>query len=308
MATGFVRLRERERPNDRIKKGKTMFKRILPVIALTLGVTTISLGQVRQDLAPLTGAAQKAFTYFDQVEGHRFDEFLRRIRPKKLSPGLKVTALNMLSKEDLVDPSDKAQIKLCAIDPVLRYHERDSTIELKILRVHTAMTAFLAGAAILITEPALEILTSEELQAVAAHELGHEYYWGEFELARQRQRYLEIQELELRCDGIGIITLNRLGLNPESLISAIVKLDNHNQQYGSINSANYIPSEERFRFIRSMIEMTRAGNNRGAARSEQGRLSEALSNFNKAIGMDSGYALAYLNRGILLIDRKIINT
>jgi predicted Zn-dependent protease len=122
------------------------------------------------------------------------------------------------------------------------------------------MTACLAGAAILITEPALEILTSEELQAVVAHELGHEYYWGEFEMARQHQRYLEIQELELRCDGIGIITLNRLGLNPESLRSAIVKLDKHNQQYGSINSANYVSSEERFRFIRSMIVMTRAGN------------------------------------------------
>ena len=40
--------------------------------------------------------------------------------------------------------------------------------------------------------------------------------------------------------------------------------------------------------------------NRGIARTEQGRLSEALSDLNKAIGIDSGYALAYLNRGIVL--------
>src|SRR5262249_24210119 len=237
-----------------------MLKRIVLVISLTLGFTTFSLGQVRYVPAPLTGVTQKAFTYFDQVQGRRFDEFLRRIRLKKLSPELKAQVLNMLRREDLVNPSAEGRIKLLALDPILRYHERDSTIELKVLRVHTAMTAFLAGAAIIITEPALEILTAEELQAVVAHELGHEYYWGEFELARQRQRYLEIQELELRCDSIGIIPLHQLGLNPESLTSAIVKLDKYNRQYGSINSPNYVLSEDRFRFIRSMIEMTRAGN------------------------------------------------
>lgn len=299
-----------------------MFSRIVLIIALSLGLTTFSLGQIRHDSAPLTGVARKAFTYFDQVEGHRFDEFLRRISLERLSPELKVKALNMLCKEDLADPSAEGRIKLRTLDPILKYHERDSIIELRVLRVHTAMTAFLAGAAILVTEPALEILNSEELQAVVAHELGHEYYWGEFELARQHQQHLEVQELELRCDGIGIITLNRLGLNPESLSSAIAKLNQHNQQYGSVNSENYVPCEERFGFIKSMIEfsnpftrnqevmapMALAQTSRAVSATSylergnewmaKGELDRAIADYTLAIAFDARAAVAYYNRSL----------
>lgn len=118
---------------------------------------------------------------------------------------------------------------------------------------------FLAGAAVLITEPALEILTGEELQAVVAHELGHEYYWNEFEVARHNHDYSELQELELRCDGIAVVTLDHVGVNPERLISAITKLNKYNERTGSLNSPNYVAFQERRSFIRSMAELLRAG-------------------------------------------------
>jgi len=118
---------------------------------------------------------------------------------------------------------------------------------------------FLAGAAVLITEPALEILTAEELQAVVAHELGHEYYWNEFEAARHNHDYSELQELELRCDGIAVVTLDHVGVNPERLISAITKLNKYNERPGSLNSPNYVAFKERRSFIRSMAELLRAG-------------------------------------------------
>jgi predicted Zn-dependent protease len=162
----------------------------------------------------------------------------------------------MISKDDLVLPSAQGRAKLESLEPILKYHQRNSVIELRVLRAPTATAVFLAGAAVLITEPALEILTAEELQAVVAHELGHEYYWNEFEAARHHHDYSEVQELELRCDGIAVITLEHLGLDPTSLISATAKLNKHNLHPASSSpqNQNYVAFDKRVEFIHRMIE------------------------------------------------------
>lgn len=133
----------------------------------------------------------------------------------------------MLPKDDLTDPNADDLAKLKTLDHLLKYHQRDSFVELKVLRAHAATAVFLAGAAVLITEPALKLLTADEPQAVVAHELGHEYYWNRFEAARQNKNYAEVQELELRCDGIAVITLQYVGIKPENLVSAITQLNKH---------------------------------------------------------------------------------
>ena len=101
----------------------------------------------------------------------------------------------------------------------------------------------------------MKLLTVEELQAIVAHELGHEYFWNRFEAARKNNDYSQVQELELRCDGIAVITLQHIGINHENLVSAITKLNKHNQRYGSIDSPNYVAFNERVAFIRRMIEL-----------------------------------------------------
>lgn len=53
------------------------------------------------------------------------------------------------------------------------------------------------------------------------------YYWNRFEAARQNKNYAEVQELELRCDGIAVITLQYVGIKPENLVSAITQLNKH---------------------------------------------------------------------------------
>jgi hypothetical protein len=205
-----------------------------------------------------SGVPEIALTYFQQVEGHRFDEFLHALRPRRLSPDVKERILKILPQADIVDASGAQRAKLRALAPILRYHDRESAIEVKLLRARPAALAFLAGAAILITEPALEILSAEELQAAVAHELGHEYFWDEFELARQHTHYAKLQELELRCDGVAVITLNGLALNPESLIRTMRKLNRYNGPHETDTTAQrYVSSKEREGFIRSMIAMVR---------------------------------------------------
>jgi hypothetical protein len=244
-----------------------MCKELSFALLLVPGVAS-DWGQIHQAEASPTAVPQTAFTYFDEVEGHRFDEFLHRLRPKKLPPELKEQVLKILPQRDVVSASRGQEAKLRALEPILEYHDRGSTIDVKIVRAPLAGTAFLAGAAILITAPALEILSAEELQATAAHELGHEYFWDEFERARQQDNYSRLQELELRCDGIAVITLIELGLNPEKVLTSFEKFNAYNgYKESGTRAERYVSSRDRERFIRSMIALVRgAGSTSGTVR------------------------------------------
>jgi hypothetical protein len=83
-----------------------------------------------------------------------------------------------------------------------------------------------------------------------------EYYLNEFEVARHNHDYPEMQELELRCDGIAVTTLEHLGLEPASLVSAIAKLKKFNAHPGSPSGQNqtYVSFNDRVAFIYRMIE------------------------------------------------------
>ena len=234
-----------------------MAQHIARILSLVLAVNISTFGQTKT-AASLNGVTLKAFSYFEQVQAQQLDDYLSKIRPAPLAPELRVRVINMLPKDDLVLPSAEGLAKLKSLEPILKYHQRDSVIELKVLRAPSATAVFLAGAAVLITEPALEILTTEELQAVVAHELGHEYYWNEFEVARKNHDYSKTQELELRCDGIAVVTLQHVRVNPERLISAITKLNKYNERPGSPSSPNYVEFKERITFIRSMADLLRA--------------------------------------------------
>ena len=68
--------------------------------------------------------------------------------------------------------------------------------------------------------------------AIVGHELGHDYVWDEFEQAPQQADNHRLQEIELRCDGIAVIAMARLGVDPDRLISALRKLVRHNERIG----------------------------------------------------------------------------
>ncbi len=59
----------------------------------------------------------------------------------------------------------------------------------------------------------------------------------------------------MRCDGIAVITLTRLGLDPTRLISGMTKLIRFNEQKGTLlTGAFYTALDERVKFCRLMIE------------------------------------------------------
>ena len=69
--------------------------------------------------------------------------------------------------------------------------------------------------------------------------------------------------IELRCDGIAIVTLHRLGLNPSRMISTVTRMMKFNERIGTSDKKNaYTSLEDRRIFNRAMIELV---NSNGAA-------------------------------------------
>jgi hypothetical protein len=162
----------------------------------------------------------------------------------------------MVRKEDVIEPSADRQAKLNALRPVLEYLERDAVVEVKILRLKLAWAGFLGGAAVLVSEEAVDLLTAEELRAVVAHELAHEYFSDEYEAARNDKRYDTVKEVELRCDAISIVTMNELRLDSGALLSGVTKLTKFNERRGFPNNPNLLPSaEERANFSHAVVDI-----------------------------------------------------
>jgi hypothetical protein len=199
--------------------------------------------------------ARQAFQYFEETEKDDLEDYLRSIRPAGVSADRRGRLVASIRKEDIVLPSAQRQAKLDALRPILAFHDR-ADIEVKILRLRLAWAGFHEGAAIVVSEEAVDILTAEELQAAVAHELGHEYFAAEYGTARKNKQYDKVREVELRCDAVAIITMKSLGLNPNSLLSGVSKLTKFNEGRGVRNNPDLVTSlDERLRFFQAMTKL-----------------------------------------------------
>ncbi len=144
--------------------------------------------------------------------------------------------------------------KLQAIDELLSAHARNSVYEVKIIKVPQAYMGLHERAVLLISKPALDLLTAEELEALAAHEVGHEYVWDQFASAKIHGDLTRRRELELICDAIAVTTLIRLRIPPARLESAIrrVVLYNYEHLGNALDADSYPSIPERARLIKTM--------------------------------------------------------
>lgn len=140
--------------------------------------------------------------------------------------------------------------KLEAVRELLTAARRD-WYEVKIIDVPQAAIALHARAVLLISGPAVALLNGAELQALAAHEIGHEYTWTEWNRARLRADQDRLKALELVSDAIAIVTLRRLGMEPSRLIEAVDKVSRFNRKrFETRHETNYPTIAERRAFAR----------------------------------------------------------
>lgn len=178
--------------------------------------------------------------------------YLTDCRPQPVSASEKYAVVRTLPVGGTLTTVTRAQrARIEAMDAVLRFHGRESTYEMRIVRIPQAAFALYRSAVLLVSVPALDLLNAEELQAVVAHEIGHEYLMAEWTEARAVGDEARLRQVELVCDAIAALTLVQLQIPVARLASAIAKLDAYNHaRFGITQSATGYPSaRERRRLL-----------------------------------------------------------
>jgi hypothetical protein len=181
--------------------------------------------------------------------------FLETARPLPVSAEEKLGVMNTLPLEgDITEFSGSARRKLAALTRVLRAVGRESVYEIKVIAVPQAAIGLHARAVVLISESALTLLDADELQALVAHEVGHEYVWTERERSFKVADRSRLKDLELMCDGIAIATLHGLGMDVTRLMSGVQKMIRFNRdRFGTANNERDYPTlAQRQAFARAM--------------------------------------------------------
>jgi hypothetical protein len=190
-----------------------------------------------------------------------FVRWLQNARPAPVSSLEKTRILSSLPRQGEVTNLDaRARHKLAALNQVLRAADRESVYVVKVIDVPQAAVGLHARTVLVISESALTLLSADELQALVAHEIGHEYLWLDYEGAIARADRGRLKELELLSDVIAIVTLHGVGLDGFRLMSGVEKISRFNQErFGvALNENDYPTLAERREFARATVAWTTA--------------------------------------------------
>lgn len=196
-----------------------------------------------------------------------FIDLLEAARPAPLSTDDMRAILRALpTKGEVTKLGGDAQVKVNAVRQLLTATRR-GWYQVKVIDLPQAAVALHARAVILISAPAVAILNAAELQALAGHEIGHEYLWTEWNRAHQRADRDRLKELELVCDAIAIVTLRGLGLDPSLLIAGLEKVSRFNRERLGVatNEKNYPTVAERRASVHQIQRWLRDWNGKGVS-------------------------------------------
>jgi predicted Zn-dependent protease len=97
--------------------------------------------------------------------------------------------------------------------------------------------------------------------------MGHDTHWSDYWKAMQAHDSGKMQELELKADGLGVLTLEHLGISPDRLASAVQKMMRYNdwrdRSAGATPQAGpaagtadrYVSLDDRLAFINSVAQI-----------------------------------------------------
>jgi hypothetical protein len=201
-------------------------------------------------------AGGQALCYFENHGDITIDEFLTARRPAPVDGAFRASVIAKLPREGerrvrRAEPAELA--KVAAATAVLEYHARTGVITFTVIERRDPFVSLHHRCSVVVSKRALAILSAEEFAALVAHEIGHEFGWEEYWAANRQADHERMQELELRCDGIAVLTLRRVGIDPEHLVSAVRKLTPINRQRRT--PSDYVPLEERILFIRAVARL-----------------------------------------------------
>lgn len=179
-------------------------------------------------------------------------DYLTACRPEPVSAQEKDAFVRTLPPDGALTTFTSAQrTKIDALTAVLRLHEREAVYDVRFIDVPQAWMGLHGRAVLLISVPALDMLGAGELQALVAHEIGHEYLLAGWEAASAAGDDARLQHVEAACDAIAALSLRALGLSTQPLASAITKVERYNlARFGvPLNASRYPGARERCRLL-----------------------------------------------------------
>lgn len=187
---------------------------------------------------------ETALDYFTRHDAAEVLDRLAAVRPVPVTLDERARVLATLPAQGEVTSLDSVQrSKLAAVRHVLEPHGREAVYVVKVIDVPRAFVGLHARAVVLVSRPALDLLGPEELQALVAHEIGHEYLWSEYVRARRDGDRAGLRRLELLCDGFAVLTLRRADTDPAWLFSALDKVVRYNRdRFGAAANEDQYPA------------------------------------------------------------------
>jgi hypothetical protein len=180
-------------------------------------------------------------------------DLLKTLRPAPAGPADRARALAVLPETGELSPDRDERAKLAMLETVLIYHDRARVFEIKVIDVPQAAVALWQRTVLLISRPVLRLVSGAELQALVAHEIAHDYFWEEFERTLARGDRQGRRELELKCDGIAVLTLTDLKLDPTHLEDGLRKQLRFNEMLGiDTDVPDYPRLQDRHRCIMAL--------------------------------------------------------
>lgn len=107
---------------------------------------------------------------------------------------------------------------------VLRLHGRSGKLELFLYRNDLPSAMLWRGCVVAVSDGLAEPLFDDELAGVFAHELGHSYFEDEMADGRRAQNAFAMRVIELKCDGVAILSLKLLGRSPAGYARGLRRL------------------------------------------------------------------------------------
>jgi Zn-dependent protease with chaperone function len=232
-------------------------------LALTVGLSMPAWAATQTDGE---GTSRKVLALFDGHSSETIDAFLMGLRPAPLDEASRAKVIASLPKDGEVRPSRKDSEKLSVVQRILDYSAGPGAVSVKVIGVDAAFVGLYYRSVVFISTKAMALLDADELAALVAHETGHDADWDAYAIAMQHHDIDRIRELELKADGIGVLTLERLGMDPERLGAAIQKMVRYNnwldhsagmetETVGLFAASRYVPVNDRLAFIRSVAAL-----------------------------------------------------
>lgn len=243
---------------------QTIVRALCQAFSIPIYLFILSLASTNATAQPL------ALTSRDLLAAAPADlaRLLESARPSPLSAAQKALVLNTLpEKGEVTNLDSTSRQKLLALTPMLQAAKRELVYVIKVIDVPSAVIGLHARTVLLISQMALTLLAPDELQALVAHEIGHEYVWADYERATLLADNTHLQDLELVCDILAIVTLRTVGQDGSRLVSGLEKLLRFNRErFGPAYSESRYPTLARRRAVARAVEAEFESQDRGGVK------------------------------------------